>query len=696
VSDALNQTTRTTYDAVDNIKSVTDAIGQTTSYDYDVLNRRTKVIDAKGQVTTTAYDAVGNIVSITDPVNNKTSYTFDVNNRLIGETNALGKISSYQYDFVGNQLVAIDRNGRTRKFIYDKLNRQVGEQWLNASGTSIRDTAYTYDAIGNLLAASDPSSKYAYVYDAVNRLTSTDNKDTAGVPNVLLNYTYDAADNVLNVTDTINGQLKGTNAYTYDALNRATTLTQSGNGVASKRADISYDAASQTTGLSRFSDIAGLIAVASTIYDYDANGRLTSLAHRRNGNNLAAYSYAYDAINRITRTTSVDGTSNFTYDATSQLTSTDHSFQTDEAYSFDANGNRTNTGYSTGVNNQLLSDGTYSYEYDGEGNRTKRTETATGKVTEYIWDYRNRLSKVSFRDAAGNEIKTVEYIYDVDNRRIAKIIDADGDGSAAATTERYVYDGQNIILSFDGGGTQTHRYFYGIGVDRVLADENAQGQVLWALADNQGTVRDLIDSAGVIQNHTIYDSFGKITNQTNSSISTIFGYTGREYDAETEQYYYRARYYDQNIGRFINEDPSGFEAGDTNLYRYVGNNSINLIDPFGLESCDCSGGGSPSLSNRIFGGLRAIGGAFQAAGGVSLAVAGTAGTAGIGAAPAIIGGGLIAARGADDFQAGVRQLFTGQETNSLTFEGVKNLTGNCKIAGAVDLGTGLISAGGGS
>jgi hypothetical protein len=108
----------------------------------------------------------------------------------------------------------------------------------------------------------------------------------------------------------------------------------------------------------------------------------------------------------------------------------------------------------------------------------------------------------------------------------------------------------------------------------------------------------------------------------------------------------------------------------------------------GLES------NSPSILNRVFGGLRAIGGVFQAAGGVSLAVAGTAGTAGIGSAPAIIGGGLIAARGADDFQAGIRQLFTGQDTNSLTFEGVKKLTGNCAIAGAVDFGTGLILAGG--
>jgi RHS repeat-associated protein len=298
------------------------------------------------------------------------------------------------------------------------------------------------------------------------------------------------------------------------------------------------------------------------------------------------------------------------------------------------------------------------------------------------------LTKVSFKDAAGNEVKTIQYIYDVDNRRIAKIIDADGAGAEAPTTERYVYDGQNIILSFDDAGTQTRRYFYGTGVDQLLADENAQGQVLWTLTDNQGTVRDLIDSAGAIQNHITYDSFGKITSQTNSSITTIFGYTGREYDSETEQYYYRARYYDQNVGKFISEDPLGFAAGDPNIYRYVGNSPTNFIDPLGLES------NSPSILNRVFGGLRAIGGVFQAAGGVSLAVAGTAGTAGIGSAPAIIGGGLIAARGADDFQAGIRQLFTGQDTNSLTFEGVKKLTGNCAIAGAVDFGTGLISAGG--
>jgi RHS repeat-associated protein len=144
-----------------------------------------------------------------------------------------------------------------------------------------------------------------------------------------------------------------------------------------------------------------------------------------------------------------------------------------------------------------------------------------------------------------------------------------------------VYDGQNIVLSFDGSGTQTHRYLHGTGVDQVLADENAQG-TLWTLADHQGSIRDVLDNTGTLQNHIVYDSFGKITSQTNASATTIYGYTGREYDSETGLYFYRARYYDPSTGGFISEDPIGFEAGDYNLYRYVGNSPTNFNDPSGL------------------------------------------------------------------------------------------------------------------
>jgi RHS repeat-associated protein len=67
------------------------------------------------------------------------------------------------------------------------------------------------------------------------------------------------------------------------------------------------------------------------------------------------------------------------------------------------------------------------------------------------------------------------------------------------------------------------------------------------------------------------------------TLSQPYTYTGREWDKETGLYYYRARYYDPMVGRFISKDPIGFAGGDVNLYGYVQNNPVNWIDPFGLD-----------------------------------------------------------------------------------------------------------------
>jgi RHS repeat-associated protein len=121
---------------------------------------------------------------------------------------------------------------------------------------------------------------------------------------------------------------------------------------------------------------------------------------------------------------------------------------------------------------------------------------------------------------------------------------------------------------------------YGTQIDQVLADETAIGMV-WALTDRQGTVKDLIDNDGNIIEHLTYDSFGKLSNASTTGFR--YGYTGREQDSETGLDYYRARYYDSANGRFISEDPIGFDAGDTNIYRYVGNSPTNGTDPSGLS-----------------------------------------------------------------------------------------------------------------
>jgi len=101
-----------------------------------------------------------------------------------------------------------------------------------------------------------------------------------------------------------------------------------------------------------------------------------------------------------------------------------------------------------GDGNRLLSDGTFNYEYDNEGNLIRRTEIATGVVRELEWDYRNRLVAVIDKDAAGNETQRVEYTYDGLDRRIAKAVDSNPQDAVNALVTHFVYDGSDVRLEF--------------------------------------------------------------------------------------------------------------------------------------------------------------------------------------------------------------------------------------------------------
>ena len=103
----------------------------------------------------------------------------------------------------------------------------------------------------------------------------------------------------------------------------------------------------------------------------------------------------------------------------------------------------------------------------------------------------------------------------------------------------------------------------------------------WPLADNLGSVRDIVDSTGAVENHITYDSFGNVTSETDDTVNHIYAYTGRDRDEESDLQYNRARYYDANVGRWISEDPIAFAAGDSNLARYVGNAATQKKDPSG-------------------------------------------------------------------------------------------------------------------
>jgi RHS repeat-associated protein len=260
-----------------------------------------------------------------------------------------------------------------------------------------------------------------------------------------------------------------------------------------------------------------------------------------------------------------------------------------DADHFCSNGNRQGTGFVTAADNRQTEDPTYIYTHDNEGNRRSRRHKVTGEYTEYDWDHRNRLTRVRVWATQGGELRTdTTYVYDPFDRRLRKdtLTYPMGGGPPTQQVRRWVYDCPHLALEFDGvSAVPTHRYLHGAGIDEVLADEQtATGKVYWALTDQQGTVRVVVDHNGLeVPQGFLYDSFGRRTDPLAPPVDFLFGYTGREWDAESGLWYVRARYYDPQAGRFISQEPIGFGGQDPNLYRYVGNAATNATDPSGLQ-----------------------------------------------------------------------------------------------------------------
>jgi RHS repeat-associated protein len=148
-------------------------------------------------------------------------------------------------------------------------------------------------------------------------------------------------------------------------------------------------------------------------------------------------------------------------------------------------------------------------------------------------------------------------------------------------TTNYLYDGNNLLEELDNSGNLLGRYTQGKSLDEPLAQLRA-GNTSYYEADGLGSITSLSNGAGALANTYTYDSYGKLIAST-GSLTNPFQYTARELDPETGIYEYRRRYFDQNIGRFMSEDPIAFRGGP-DFYSYVRNSPVNFIDPFGWTS----------------------------------------------------------------------------------------------------------------
>ena len=236
-----------------------------------------------------------------------------------------------------------------------------------------------------------------------------------------------------------------------------------------------------------------------------------------------------------------------------------------------------------------LEDANYTYEYDNEGNLTRREAKANPAIaTEYQWDHYNRLERVQHKNGSA-VTASVEYAYNAQGQLVTKDLDGNQD--------HFVYSGDQRVLTVDDSGDIQNRYVWAPGVDQLLADEefHATGGVqrdYWAATDHLGTVGELLESGGTIVEHRQYDSFGALDavfDQSGSATGGQFGfpnspqsevgYAGTFYDEQTGFTYNRARWYSPEMNRFISEDPA---QDGSNWYQYAGGNSKNFRDPTGF------------------------------------------------------------------------------------------------------------------
>ena len=604
VTDGLGNTTTFTYDSTFNkITSITDPLNNTATFTYDGAGNLLTVTDESNQTTRFAYNQLGLMTQITDPLNKRTALSYDSFGNLAALTDAISNTTIFLYDAVSRPIATIDSLGQRSQTMYDDLNRPV--RLIDAHGNA---TQFTYDPVGNLLALTDPrDNTTTFTYDPQNRLSSRTTQ--LGYTEI---YAYDQNDNlttyvdregqtsqfIYDSLDRLTGEVYqdgSTVTYHYDAHNRLARADDSEGGII----DFVYDSVGRLLSeigpygavqyaydpLSRVT-ARGVIGLPIVDYTYDPVGNLLTAAAPQ-----ASVSYAYNARNQpLTLARSNGVSTTYTYDPLGRVSSLTHLAGTtvlnSQAYNYDVAGNRTD--YSTDIaqslttlprtnqyddDNRLVSSttqsGTTSYAYDNNGNLISETGP-TGNTT-YNWDARNRLASIVNPNG-----ETISFRYDF----AGNLISQRTTGPGLDYARNFLLDDlTNVVHESNSGGGQ-FAYLTGRHIDDHLAVATDNGSVEFGLMDPLNSTVAAVDQTGAVQGRFFYEPFGQTTV---AGDTYLFQYTGRV-PISGKLYYYRARYYDSELGRFISEDPVGFGGGDVNLYRYVLNDPISLVDPLGLTT----------------------------------------------------------------------------------------------------------------
>jgi RHS repeat-associated protein len=284
----------------------------------------------------------------------------------------------------------------------------------------------------------------------------------------------------------------------------------------------------------------------------------------------------------------------YTYDLRGRLTSVTTDGSVTESYSYDLNGNRTNSMHGVAVydaQDRLLTSGSAVFAYDANGNRVSQLHPPPSSLlTTYSYDLFGQLSAVTLPDG-----RVISYDLDALSRVTAKRING-------VVTQGWIYkDGLKPIAETDAAGNIVSLFVYGtsaLSPDYMIRD----GATYRLIRDVQGSVRLVVNAdTGAIAQRLDYDSFGNVSQDTNTGFQP-FGFQSGLYDPETALVHFGARWYDAATGRWLSKDPI-LLAGGLNLYAFCENDPVNRIDPFGLDWLENAANFSAGFGDTISFGL---------------------------------------------------------------------------------------------
>ncbi len=560
----------------------TDPLGNKLHLDIDGAGNTTAIKDAKGNQTNLSYDSRGNVLTITNPLQNKVTLTYDNRDNLTSLKDPLLRTYQYVYDAKDHLTKVTDPKSGVTIFTYDSFGQLTSltdprnnvttftydnQGNLKTMTTPLGHiTSYSYDAIGRLISATTPKGDTInYSYDDIDRLTKINYPDSS----VAL-YTYECC-NLKMVSDK-----NGTLNFVYDKANRMATYAD----VFGKAIQYGYDKAGNLLSLSypdgklvtyEYDKANRLIKVTDWLgntvtYDYDAAGNLISA---RTFSGLVT-AYQYDKSNRLTALANVkpDGSLLSYYKYTLDVLGNRKTVAAQEPLSLALQPEMVTSSYDP--DNQLTSATGKTFVHDNNGNLISETEGANVKT--YGYDLNDRLTQVT---ANG---QTTQYQYDGLGYRLSKTV--------GSSVTRYVLDPNgvlsNVLGETDATGNFTSYYVYGLG---LVSKITPNGQTFFHQYDGLGSTMAMTDPSGNVLNKYAYDPFGNLSSNFTETIPNPFRYVGRfgVMDESNGLLYMRARYYSPEVARFISKDPIGL-AGGLNMYAYVRNNPVRLIDPTGLYS----------------------------------------------------------------------------------------------------------------